>query len=121
MVDLRSTDKQTDRQTSRLLQRQKFLFDLQDNESTFGLDNPGFDDSYSIREKPSKSGSPKLNQDENVIFPKSDDMGILQSIKLIQQTIGKKTTVAQQQLFFHRLNIEKNIYLIKVLIKILYQ
>ena len=41
------------------------------------MDNPGFDDSYSIREKPSKSGSPKLNQDENVIFPKSDERILL--------------------------------------------
>ena len=71
----RQTDGRTDIQADR--KDRNSFFNLQDNESTFGLDNPGFDDSYSIREKPSKSGSPKLNQDENVIFPKSDERILL--------------------------------------------
>ena len=42
------------------------------------MDNPGFDDSYSIREKPSKNGSPKAEyHQENVIYPKSEERILL--------------------------------------------
>ena len=42
------------------------------------MDNPGFDDSYSIREKPSKNGSPKAQlHQENVIYPKSEERILL--------------------------------------------
>ena len=51
---------------------------FQDNDSNFGMDNPGFDDSYSIREKPSKNGSPKAQlHQENVIYPKSEERILL--------------------------------------------